>query len=114
MASEETLGARLLRLRTEKGLTQREVAEPEYTASYISTIEAGRRKPSIEAVEYFAERLGLEPKEILTGQPRHLDVQIGLELQKARMMIFEGSVNAAIELVSKARRETRRFLMREE
>ena len=111
MASRETLGERLLRLRTEKGLTQKEVAEPEYTASYISTIEAGRRKPSMEAVEHFARRLGLEPKEILTGEPKNLDVQIGLELHRAKLLIYEGRFDEAVDIVTKARRECRRYQM---
>jgi tetratricopeptide (TPR) repeat protein len=114
MANRGTLGERLLRLRTERGLTQKEVAEPEYTASYISTIEAGRRTPSMEAIEHFAKQLGLDPKEILTGQPKDLDVQIGLELQRARMLIFEGRTDEAVEVATKARRETRRYMMHEE
>jgi len=111
MPDEETLGSRLLRFRSEKGLTQKEVAEPEYTASYISTIEAGRRKPSIEAIAHFATRIGVDPKEILTGQPRDLDVQIGLGLQRARMLVYEGRTAEAIELGAKTRREARRFEM---
>ena len=114
MASKETLGDRLLRLRTRKGLTQREVAEPEYTASYISTIEAGRRKPSMDAIEHFARRLGLDPREILTGQPKDMDVRIGLELQRARMLVYEGRLDEAIDIAIKARRETRRFGLVEE
>jgi tetratricopeptide (TPR) repeat protein len=114
MASKETLGGRLLRLRTEKGLTQKEVAEPEYTASYISTIEAGRRKPSMEAVEHFARRLGLEPKEILTGEPKDLDVQIGLDLHRAKLLINEGRFDEAVDIVAKARRESRRYQMADE
>jgi tetratricopeptide (TPR) repeat protein len=114
MPDEETLGSRLLRLRSEKGLTQKEVAEPEYTASYISTIEAGRRKPSIEAIAHFASRMGVDPKEILTGQPKDLDVQIGLGLQRARMLVYEGRTVEAIELAATTRREARRFEMSED
>ncbi|MGH2755380.1 MAG: tetratricopeptide repeat protein [Actinomycetota bacterium] len=114
MATKEALGRRLLRLRTERGLTQKEVAEPEYTASYISTIEAGRRKPSTQAIEHFARRLGLDPKEILTGQPKDLDVKLNLDLQRARMMVYEGDIEEAVAIAGQARREARRYAMREE
>ncbi|MDQ3620236.1 MAG: helix-turn-helix domain-containing protein, partial [Actinomycetota bacterium] len=36
------LGTNLRRLRLQRGLTQRQLAEPAYTDAYVSTIEAGR------------------------------------------------------------------------
>ncbi|NUS53369.1 MAG: helix-turn-helix transcriptional regulator, partial [Streptomycetaceae bacterium] len=47
---EETFGERIRRLRVHKGLTQRALAEPGYTAAYVSSVEAGRREPSGEAM----------------------------------------------------------------
>ena len=38
----ETIGRRVQRLRRERGLTQRQLAEPAYTPAYVSTLEAGR------------------------------------------------------------------------
>ena len=45
-------------LRSERGLTQRQLAEPAYTPAYISTLEAGRVRPSETALRFLAERLG--------------------------------------------------------
>src|SRR5437588_452318 len=40
------IGRRMQRLRVARGLTQAELASPKYTHSYVSTIEAGRRRPA--------------------------------------------------------------------
>lgn len=39
------VGRRVHRLRAERGLTQRQLAEPAYTAAYISTLEAAGSAP---------------------------------------------------------------------
>ncbi|MEU6075315.1 helix-turn-helix transcriptional regulator [Micromonospora sp. NPDC047074] len=62
------LGGRLQRLRAERGLTQRALAEPRYTAAYVSAVEGGRRVPSAEAVAHFAERLGVTPTDLTAGR----------------------------------------------
>ncbi|HZM81748.1 MAG TPA: helix-turn-helix transcriptional regulator [Candidatus Limnocylindrales bacterium] len=61
------LGQRIHRLRVARGLTQRELAEPGYTAAYVSSVESGKRTPSSDALHYFAERLGTSLDE-LTGR----------------------------------------------
>ena len=54
--------AALVRLRTVAGLSQRELAERlGYHASYISVLEAGRRRPSLEFVEKLTKELHLWP-----------------------------------------------------
>ncbi|HXF37465.1 MAG TPA: tetratricopeptide repeat protein, partial [Actinomycetota bacterium] len=84
------VGRRLRRLRLAAGLTQRQLAEPRYTHAYVSSIEAGRREPSRQAVEHFARKLGMDPEELLTGRPRGLDVRLGLRAQEARLALSEG------------------------
>lgn len=76
-AREET-GQRIHRLRVERGLTQRDLAEPKYTAAYVSSVESGRRSPSREALRHFAERLGVSEHELATG--RDTDSAVDLEL----------------------------------
>ena len=78
----EPLGHRMRRLRVEKGLTQAELAEPDYTAAYISTIEAGRRIPSPAAVAHFAARLQVDPEELATGRPTSLPAELRFRLQE--------------------------------
>ncbi|MDV9199563.1 helix-turn-helix domain-containing protein, partial [Streptomyces sp. Wh19] len=66
------VGRRVQRLRTKRGLTQRQLAEPAYTPAYISTLEAGRVRPSEAAVRHLADRLGVSYEELATGRPAHL------------------------------------------
>jgi transcriptional regulator with XRE-family HTH domain len=63
----ETIGQRLRRLRAEKGLSQRELAEPGVSYAYISRIEAGTRQPSVKALRKLARRLGVSADYLETG-----------------------------------------------
>ncbi|MEV5011401.1 helix-turn-helix domain-containing protein [Streptomyces sp. NPDC056159] len=92
----ETIGRRVQRLRRERGLTQRQLAEPAYTPAYISTLEAGRVRPSDEALKHLAERLGVAFDELATGRPAHLATDLRLRLTEARRTLATGeSVKAA-------------------
>ena len=65
----ETVGRRIERLREEKGLSQRGLAEGLYRVSYafISRIESGQREPSLRTLRLLAERLGVTPLYLETG-----------------------------------------------
>lgn len=80
----ESIGARLHRLRSDRGLTQKDVAGERYSAAFVSTIESGRRNPSRDAIEYFAERLGVDETELMTGRPAHVLAELQLRLATAR------------------------------
>ncbi|MGB8945547.1 MAG: helix-turn-helix transcriptional regulator, partial [Streptomyces sp.] len=56
------IGRRVLRLRTELGFTQRQLAEPAYTPAYVSTLESGKVRPSEAALRHLAQRLGVTPE----------------------------------------------------
>jgi tetratricopeptide (TPR) repeat protein len=68
-AGEETIGARVRRLRLERGLSQRELAEPGVSYAYVSRIEAGERKPSLKALRILARKLGVSLEHLETGAP---------------------------------------------
>jgi tetratricopeptide (TPR) repeat protein len=63
----ETIGQRLRRLRTDRGLSQRELASPGVSYAYISRIEAGTRQPSVKALRKLARKLGVSPGYLETG-----------------------------------------------
>jgi tetratricopeptide (TPR) repeat protein len=63
----EPIAERLRRLRLERGLSQRELAEPGVTPAYISRIEAGARQPSLKVVRMLADRLGVSEGYLETG-----------------------------------------------
>jgi len=56
---KETIGARLRRLRRERGISQRALAAPGVSYAYISRIEAGERQPSTKALRQLAPKLGV-------------------------------------------------------
>lgn len=89
------LGSRLRQLRVGRGLTQRQLAEPFYSAAYISTIEAGKRRPSEEALSHFADRLGTDPHTLATGRPPGLISEIELGLVEARRLASVGKLRQA-------------------
>lgn len=89
------IGTRLRRIRSAKGMTQRELAEPEYTHAYVSVVESGRRRPSREAIAYFASKLGVEVEELETGRPPDLAARLELRLHEARIAMSEGDTGEA-------------------
>jgi transcriptional regulator with XRE-family HTH domain len=66
-ALAENVGARVRRLRLERGLSQRQLASRGVTYAYISRIESGQRSPSVHAIRLLARRLGVTPEYLETG-----------------------------------------------
>src|SRR5438132_4530143 len=64
----ETVGERLRRLRLERGLSQRALAEPGVSYAFISKIELGERVPSMKALRTLARKLGVPVQYLETGQ----------------------------------------------
>ncbi|MER6693442.1 helix-turn-helix domain-containing protein, partial [Streptomyces minutiscleroticus] len=94
---QETIGRRVQRLRTERGLTQRQLAEPAYTPAYVSTLEAGRVRPSEEALRHIAGRLGVAYDELATGRPARLATDLRLRLTDAQRTLATGEAEVAAE-----------------
>lgn len=59
MYSQPGFGQRLRKLRRDRDLSQVELAGGELSSSYVSMVENGRRVPTRQVVEQFAEQLGL-------------------------------------------------------
>ncbi|MER5255990.1 helix-turn-helix transcriptional regulator [Streptomyces sp. NPDC002855] len=92
------IGRRVLRLRTELGLTQRQLAEPAYTPAYVSTLESGKVRPSDAALRHLAQRLGVTPEELATGRPARLAAELRLRLTDARRALATGAPEDAAPL----------------
>lgn len=86
----DDVGMRLLHARTGRGLTQRQLAAPRYTAAYVSAVELGRRQPSSDALRFFADRLGMDLDELRTGTPPGRAAGLRLELAEARRLLAAG------------------------
>ncbi|WP_030245173.1 MULTISPECIES: helix-turn-helix domain-containing protein [unclassified Streptomyces] len=92
-----TIGRRVQRLRVERGLTQRQLAEPVYTPAYISTLESGRVRPSDDALRHLAGRLGVAFDELATGRSARLVTELRLRLTEAQRTFAVGEAEAAAE-----------------
>ena len=103
------IGRRLRRLRVAQGLTQKQLAEPNYTHAYVSTIEAGRRRPSRAALEHFAAKLGVDVEELTTGRPPDLVPRLEMALQEARGAASAGRLDDAEARLAAVAREARSF-----
>jgi tetratricopeptide (TPR) repeat protein len=66
-AGEESIGARIRRLRLERGLSQRELSGPGVSYAYVSRIEAGQREPSLKALRILARKLRVSLEHLETG-----------------------------------------------
>ncbi len=91
------VGARIRSLRTARSLTQAQLAEPQYTKAYISMLESGRTRASMKALEHIAGRLGVQPSDLLGGNPAPAAPQF--DLLEGRRLIEDGQSTAAIPLL---------------
>jgi tetratricopeptide (TPR) repeat protein len=87
-------GERLRRARHAAGMSLRELAFPGCTAPYISRLEHGDRTPSLQMLRALAERLGVTPEYLATGEEApNLDallVEAELALRLGDLEMAEG------------------------
>ena len=120
------LGRRIRQLRIRRNLTQQDLAGEDYSKSYISAIEQGKTRPSLEALQRIAARLQTPASTLL--DPNAADLQISeapdapkrvrrkrganqapgfenesaaidLQLSKAGYFVYTGSSEQAVELL---------------
>jgi len=66
MDMRKLVGRNIARLRREKGLTQEEVAERSgFSQQYLSSLEQGRRNPTIITLYELAQALGVSHVELV-------------------------------------------------
>ena len=101
------IGTRLRRIRVAQGMTQAQLASPRYTHAYVSSIEAGRRRPSRSAIEHFASRLGIDPDELASGRSPGSEARLRLRLQEAMIDLSSGRLDEAERASRSIARETK-------
>jgi transcriptional regulator with XRE-family HTH domain len=62
----QTVGAKFRAARLARKLTQSQLAQPDFSVSYVSAIERGQIHPSLRALEVFAQRLGVSSTDLLS------------------------------------------------
>lgn len=67
MDMRKTVGTNFMRLRKARDLTQEQVAETSgYGQNYISSLERGRRNPTVITLFLLAEAIGATPRDLVT------------------------------------------------
>jgi transcriptional regulator with XRE-family HTH domain len=92
-----TLGQRVRALRTERGLSQADLAGELVSPSYVSLIESGQRSPDREVLEGLARRLGCSAQYLESGIAPEEITEQRLRLQFAEIALANGSVDEAHE-----------------
>src|SRR5437667_9677866 len=68
-AVAKRVGDNIREVRTRLGMTQAQLAAPEFSISYISAIERGKIRPSLKALSILARRLDVPLTFLLEGSP---------------------------------------------
>ncbi len=85
------IGDRLRRARLRAQMTQAELSKGRYTSAYISALERGLAKPSMAALSFIAERLGLPVADFLA------DDQLGPSRLEADIELASGNWQGAFD-----------------
>jgi transcriptional regulator with XRE-family HTH domain len=94
MPSEETLGQRIRRVRTERGMSLAMVSGPDFSRAFLHQVEHGRSQPSTRVLRVIAGRLGTEVDYLLEG--RLPGVERELALEKGRVLLARGDARRAL------------------
>src|SRR5436190_21417262 len=84
---QESIGARLKRLRLERGQSQRDLSSPGVSYAYISRIEAGARTPSVKALRMLAKKLNVSVEYLETGLDLRESEERELQIADAELAI---------------------------
>lgn len=90
MDQTKRTAARIKQLRQARGMTQRELGEPEYSAAYISQVENGKRKARPRTLVYLAEKLGVDAEDLRTGIAADARARLEMRVQDARRDVYCG------------------------
>jgi tetratricopeptide (TPR) repeat protein len=109
------VGTNIREVRTKLGLTQAQLAAPEFSISYISAIERGKIRPSLKALSILAKRLDVPLTFLLEGSPAGAaearavgyspadsgpDQRIDVDLLQASVLVQQHKCQEAAELLA--------------
>jgi len=109
------VGTNIREVRTKLGMTQAQLAAPEFSISYISAIERGKIRPSLKALSILARRLDVPLTFLLEGSPSGAaearavgyspadsgpDQKIDVDLLQAQILVHQGDYEQANQLLA--------------
>lgn len=105
------VGDRIKQARLRVGQTQRQLAEGRYTAAYISALERGLAKPSMAALTFLSERLGVSiPDLVAEERPAASRLEADLLLAAGRAQVALDRYDALLEAAGEDRRNRAEIL----
>jgi tetratricopeptide (TPR) repeat protein len=94
------LGARVRRLRNERGLTQTELAAARVSKEYISQIETGKTRPTQQMLDWLAEQLGVDTHYLEDGVSDRDHREHEAIVVRAEEAVREKRYHDAVEAIS--------------
>src|SRR5215470_16418646 len=109
------VGINIREVRTKLGMTQAQLAAPEFSISYISAIERGKIRPSLKALSILARRLDVPLTFLLEGSPSGAaearavgyspadsgpDQRVDVDLLQAHVLIHQHAFKEAEQLLA--------------
>src|SRR5438105_10990776 len=94
MDEKETLGQRIRRIRTDRGLSLAKVVRDDFSRAFLNQVELGKSRPSIRVLRIIAERLGTEVEYLLEGQQAGIERELALE--KGRVLLARSEPKRAL------------------
>ena len=91
------VGQRMKELRSARGLTQAQLAEPDFTKAFISLAETGRTRISLRAAEILARKLGVSAADLLRRPDADADPRSELAITRAQADLAAGRPEAALD-----------------
>jgi len=98
VSGQSEVNRRIRELRLRLGLTQAQLARPEFSESYISLIESGNRTPSSTVLETIARKLNSSVDYLLHGIEAEEIRRLKDDLQSARAELESGNKDEALLL----------------
>ena len=89
------VGQRLRALRIGAGLTQSQLAGGRFSKEYVSQIELGKTRPSVETLEWLAGQLDVEPTYLIGGVSAEERGRVEAALSRAEALSEQGEHAAA-------------------
>lgn len=94
------VGARVAKLRAERGLSLAKVAQADFSRAFLNQIEKGRVNPSTRVLRVIADRLGARYEYLLEGVEPPAERQIAAD--RAEIELIRGNPERALEILGPA------------
>jgi tetratricopeptide (TPR) repeat protein len=98
-----SMGERLRQLRVSAGLTQSELAGDRFSKEYVSQIERGKTRPTVETIEWLASRLGVDSGYLANGVSADARGRVETALARAEALVEADRLDEAAGLYDDVR-----------